>query len=66
MQPGLNFRATDKNVEQLVVVKEAALSAILRFGTLSANDAVVAYLRTVPAKEWRFTACPRCSRSMSA
>jgi hypothetical protein len=38
MQLGLNFRATDKNVEQLVVVKDAAPSAILRFGTLSAND----------------------------
>jgi hypothetical protein len=24
MQPGVNFRVTDKNVEQLVVVKDAA------------------------------------------
>ena len=38
MQPGVNFRVTDKNVEQLVVVKDAAPPAILPFGKLSAND----------------------------
>jgi hypothetical protein len=38
MQPGANFRVTDKNVEQLVVVKDAALPATSLFGELSAND----------------------------
>ena len=38
MQPGVNFPVTDKNVEQLVVVKYAAPPAILPFGKLSAND----------------------------
>ena len=41
MQPGVNFRVTDKNVEQLVVVKDAAPPAILPFGELSANDRYV-------------------------
>ena len=50
MQPGVNFRVTDKNVEQLVVVKDAAPPAILPFGELSASDR---YLRTtvVPIKQ---------------
>jgi len=38
MPPGVNFRVTDKNVEQLVVVKDAAPPAILPFGKSSAND----------------------------
>jgi hypothetical protein len=38
IQPGVYFRVTDKNVEQLVVVKDAAPPAILPFGKLSAND----------------------------
>jgi hypothetical protein len=28
MQPGVNFRVTDKNVEQLVVVKDANASDV--------------------------------------
>jgi hypothetical protein len=35
MQPGVNFRVTDKN--KLVAVKDAAPPAILPFGKLSAN-----------------------------
>jgi hypothetical protein len=38
MRPGANFRLTDKNVEQVVIVKDAAPPAILPFGKLSAND----------------------------
>jgi len=41
MQPGVNFRITDKN--ELVAVKDAAPPAILPFGKLSANDG---YLRS--------------------
>jgi hypothetical protein len=38
MQPGVNFRVTHKNVEQLVVVKDAVSPAISPFGKSSAND----------------------------
>jgi hypothetical protein len=39
MQPGVNFRVTDKN--KLVAVKDAAPPAILPFGKLSANGRYV-------------------------
>ena len=43
MQPGVNFRVSDKNIEQLVVVKDAGF---LPFGKSSTNDP---YLR-IPAE----------------
>ena len=38
MEPGVNFCVTNKNVKQIIVVKDAAPPEILPFGKLSAND----------------------------